>query len=168
MPGSAISRDFRMPAATQSRMRCSRKSNTSSTTSLYCGGVVHRLRIALRMHQHDRRARFTATSSARRIVRQRRHVIEDVSTCVRRTPHHFCLARVDRNIELVRFRARSLRSPESRRSSSSSATVSDPGRVDSPPTSNIGALFSQSETMRNGGFQSSCGGRRPKSCPASR
>ena len=62
--------------------------------------IIHRLGIALRVHQDDRQARLSSDCEGLRIVGQSGNVIEDICTCGRGAAHHFRLACVDGNKRL--------------------------------------------------------------------
>ena len=124
-----------IPAATAKASRSSRNAATSDDDVVVARVDLHRARLALHVHQAEVRAAVRDDARELRVAAQRGDVVDELRAELERAPRDLGLRGVDRDGqpgELLEHR-------EDPRSSSSTETPSEPGRVDSPPTSTIAA-----------------------------
>ena len=97
MPGSTTIFAFGMPAASQASDACLQEIEHVERDVGVLRVVVHRLRVAVGMHQHDGKARLRRGAQRVGIMGQRGDVIHDICAGGGGVTHHLGLARVDRD-----------------------------------------------------------------------
>ena len=128
------------------------------------GVVLHRPRLAEHVHEAEVGAALRDDSGEVGVGAQCRDVVDDDGAELECAPGDLRLRGVDRD----RKPARPSSTGTTRRSSSSSDTPSEPGRVDSPPTSTSAAPSSSKRRACAIAWPGSRTRPRPRSCPASR
>ena len=117
-----------------------RNSRTSATTSVVAGLVLHRLGLALHVHQHQAGARLPHQRRTSRDPRRRVTSFTMAGAGGERRAGDRGAARVDADRGRRGFRVQAARSPAAPgRAPPRRDTRSAPGRVDSPPTSRMSA-----------------------------
>ena len=112
-------------------------------------GFLHGPRLAQHVHEAHRTAALGDERGHGGVAAQGRDVVHEAGAGVERGPRHRRLGRVDRDESLRRGgEAFDCRHHARAQSSSPAATGSDPGRVDSPPTSMIAAPSAASSRPR--------------------
>ena len=111
MPGSTRMRARGMPAASAAATRASRIVEDVEEHVVVGGRVLHRLRVALRVHQADRAAGGSGDGEAVGIVGERRDVVEEVGAGVEGGAGHGGVAGVDRDRQRRSPRRAARRSP---------------------------------------------------------
>ena len=136
MPGSRQIRSSGMPCATAKASRSSRNEATSAATSPYRGSAcIVRGSPCMCMRQRYAPAPATTPASSG----SPRRAVTSLTRIAPRSSAARATAAFDVSIEIGRSPPRRSRTGTTRRSSSSAETPSEPGRVDSPPTSTIAA-----------------------------